>query len=292
MHRTETGRRVLNEIGDRPAGTRGGAEPGAGPKRGSRRLGAALSKREREIVGLLATGMSGASIAERLDLSPETVRTHVRNAMSKLGATSRAHAVAIAVERGEVQGPAAEARTEEAASASAGIPSSARSALAAGAADDALAALLSGLVSLYDVAGGAVYVADEDGLSLRLAALLAEDEPVGDPHPKHVPLGEGTLGRVALERRAQLLHGSATATEHAGRATIYAPIIHSETLVGVICLTTRPSRLTARGDLLLLQALANRVADVLATRRRDQRRRLDAALDRFRVSWSAANSAA
>ena len=219
--------------------------------------------------------------------------------MVKLGATSRAHAVALAVERGELQGPTGEAadprpatRPGQAAAASAGISAGARAALAAGEADEALAAFLSGLVSLYDVAGGAVYVADEDGLSLRRAALLEEEERTSGPHPAHVPLGEGTLGRVALEGRAQLLHGSATAAEHAGRATIFAPIINSEVLVGVICLTTRPSRLAARGDLLLLQALANRVADILAGPGRDQRRELDAALERFRASWSTANSTA
>jgi DNA-binding CsgD family transcriptional regulator len=285
-------------MGDRSAHAGGGADLGAGRKRSSRRLGAALSKREREILGMLATGISGVQIAERLALSPETVRTHIRNAMSKLGATSRAHAVALAVERGEIRGPApdagnglAPAPSEGGAPATTGARSRARATLAAGEADAALAALLSGLVSLYDVAGGAVYLADEDGLSLRRAAFLGEDDSVEHAHPEQVPLGEGTLGRVALERRAQLLPGSPTATEDAGRATIYAPIIHSGLLLGVICLTTRPSRLTARGDLLLLQAFANRIADVLVIPGRDQRRRLRAALDRFRVSWSAANSA-
>ena len=48
-----------------------------------------LSAREREVLGMLAEGLSGAAIAERLVLSPETVRTHVRNAMDKLGASTR-----------------------------------------------------------------------------------------------------------------------------------------------------------------------------------------------------------
>ena len=56
-----------------------------------------LSPREREILGLLADGLTGQAIAEQLFLSPETVRTHVRNATTKLGASTRVQAVAIMV---------------------------------------------------------------------------------------------------------------------------------------------------------------------------------------------------
>ena len=61
-----------------------------------------LSPREREIMGLLSQGLSGEQAAQRLYLSPETVRTHVRNAMGKLDAATRAHAVALALQRGEI----------------------------------------------------------------------------------------------------------------------------------------------------------------------------------------------
>ena len=61
-----------------------------------------LSPREREILGLLSRGLSGEEAATQLFLSPETVRTHVRNAMTKLGAATRAHAVALALQRGEI----------------------------------------------------------------------------------------------------------------------------------------------------------------------------------------------
>jgi DNA-binding NarL/FixJ family response regulator len=60
------------------------------------RLGS-LSARELEILELLADGLNGQMIAERLFLSPETVRTHVRNATSKLGAHTRVQAVALVV---------------------------------------------------------------------------------------------------------------------------------------------------------------------------------------------------
>ena len=61
-----------------------------------------LSPREREILGLLSKGLSGEEAAKQLFLSSETVRTHVRNAMTKLGASTRVHAVALALERGEI----------------------------------------------------------------------------------------------------------------------------------------------------------------------------------------------
>lgn len=61
-----------------------------------------LSPREREILGLLSKGLSGEEAAKQLFLSSETVRTHVRNAMNKLGATTRVHAVALALQRGEI----------------------------------------------------------------------------------------------------------------------------------------------------------------------------------------------
>ena len=59
-----------------------------------------LSRREREIVEQVARGESGEEIAARLGLSPETVRTHVRNAKEKLEARNRAQLVAIALAQG------------------------------------------------------------------------------------------------------------------------------------------------------------------------------------------------
>lgn len=56
-----------------------------------------LSPREDEILGLLAGGLTGHAIAVRLFLSPETVRTHIRNATTKLGAATRVQAVAMMV---------------------------------------------------------------------------------------------------------------------------------------------------------------------------------------------------
>ncbi len=63
----------------------------------------ALSNRESEVLAMLAEGLTGEQIAKRLVLSPETVRTHVRNAMGKLEARTRTEAVVIALDRNEIQ---------------------------------------------------------------------------------------------------------------------------------------------------------------------------------------------
>jgi DNA-binding CsgD family transcriptional regulator len=61
-----------------------------------------LTEREREVMTLVASGLQSADIAERLFLSPETVKSHVHNALGKLGAHTRAHAVAIALVTGQI----------------------------------------------------------------------------------------------------------------------------------------------------------------------------------------------
>jgi DNA-binding NarL/FixJ family response regulator len=57
---------------------------------------ARLTEREREIVGLVAEGFSNDEIAEKLVLSPATVKTHVNRAMTKVGARDRAQLVVAA----------------------------------------------------------------------------------------------------------------------------------------------------------------------------------------------------
>jgi DNA-binding NarL/FixJ family response regulator len=66
------------------------------------KTGHVLSRREREILTMLANGMNGASISRELMISSETVRTHVRNAMRKLAARTRVHAVTLALKRREI----------------------------------------------------------------------------------------------------------------------------------------------------------------------------------------------
>jgi DNA-binding NarL/FixJ family response regulator len=64
---------------------------------------AVLTEREREIVALVAQGLTNDEIAAELVLSPATARTHVSRAMVKLGARDRAQLVVFAYQSGLVR---------------------------------------------------------------------------------------------------------------------------------------------------------------------------------------------
>ena len=221
--------------------------------------------------------MSGAQIAAKLVLSPETVRTHVRNAMGKLGASTRSQAVALALQNREIGRETAESSGRTAQSPPA--------APADGGSSQALAQMLSDLVSLYDVDDGAIYLPDEDGLSLHRITKPGGGD-AGATFPTAFSLGEGALGRAALERRAQLMGGRGDGSSTNG-ALIAAPMIGAGRLLGVIALDARVSRPIGRSELLLLQALASRIAEVMLAGGEIEYR-LDRAMERFRASWSAA----
>lgn len=92
---TVTGRRYVLAVALSHTGTRRDS-------RARPRCGRALSAREREVVRLVAAGMEGPEIADELQISHNTVRTHVAHAMTKLGARSRAHLVAKALAEGHL----------------------------------------------------------------------------------------------------------------------------------------------------------------------------------------------
>jgi DNA-binding NarL/FixJ family response regulator len=66
---------------------------------------ATLTDREREVVTLVADGMSNAEIARQLTISPLTVKAHVNHAMTKLGARDRAQLVVFAYQTGLARAP-------------------------------------------------------------------------------------------------------------------------------------------------------------------------------------------
>ena len=59
-----------------------------------------LTARETEVLQLVASGHANKAIADRLVISEETVKTHMKSIMAKLGANDRTHAVTIALRRG------------------------------------------------------------------------------------------------------------------------------------------------------------------------------------------------
>jgi DNA-binding NarL/FixJ family response regulator len=84
-------RRVIKQFAHRPA---------PAPAGGSRLAG--LTVREREVVGLVATGLSNEDIARELVISPLTAKTHITRAITKLGVRDRVQLVILAYEEGLV----------------------------------------------------------------------------------------------------------------------------------------------------------------------------------------------
>jgi DNA-binding CsgD family transcriptional regulator len=72
-----------------------------------------LTARERAVIALIAIGHETQDIAATLHVSPATVRTHVRNSMSKLGAHTRAQLVALVIAGDALSGTNADARSSD-----------------------------------------------------------------------------------------------------------------------------------------------------------------------------------
>jgi DNA-binding NarL/FixJ family response regulator len=90
-------RRVVRQFAHRPA-----PAPGGGARL------AALTAREREVVQLVATGLSNEDIARALVISPLTAKTHITRAIARLGVRDRVQLVILAYEEGLVGGGTAE----------------------------------------------------------------------------------------------------------------------------------------------------------------------------------------
>jgi HD-GYP domain-containing protein (c-di-GMP phosphodiesterase class II)/DNA-binding CsgD family transcriptional regulator len=96
------------EVATRPLTPHNDPPPSARPQRTAGSLGGqadtpgSLSRRECDVLTLLASGATSEDAATALGLSRETVRTHVRNAIGRLGAHTRTHAVALALDSGQI----------------------------------------------------------------------------------------------------------------------------------------------------------------------------------------------
>ncbi len=88
-----TGPDQLRKAVDAAAAQESFVDPTVPPK-GSR---GKLTRRQRQILQLLANGESTTVAARELDLSEETVKTHIKTALARLGARNRTHAVSIAL---------------------------------------------------------------------------------------------------------------------------------------------------------------------------------------------------
>ena len=259
-------------------GTANGGDSNGTAARPKRARSGPLSNREREVFELLADGLSGAQIAQRLVLSPETVRTHIRNAMGKLGASTRSQALVLALRQREI----APRGGIPAAVANADADTNATSLTVPVRADEVsgpLEAALEDLISLWDVDAGWIYLTDDDGLAL---GQVAQRAGAGAGLPETIALGEGALGRAALERRSQVLQ---TPGSESG-AMVVTPLIDGSKLVGVLGLAIRSSRATGRQELLLLQALGTRMAELIQKGGPRLDEGMKHALAGFRSSWA------
>jgi DNA-binding CsgD family transcriptional regulator len=94
------GRHLILLSATEVASSPNGSSAGEHPTRRDRGASRGPTSRERQILSMLATGDTDAQIAGKLDLAPATVQTHVRNAKAKLGARTRAQAVAMGLRQG------------------------------------------------------------------------------------------------------------------------------------------------------------------------------------------------
>jgi DNA-binding NarL/FixJ family response regulator len=95
-------RRLVEEFTRRPVPHARAAAPGPAPVRGPALSLAGITGREREVLALIATGLSNSEIATRLCISEATAKTHVGHLLTKLNARDRVHLVILAFQAGLV----------------------------------------------------------------------------------------------------------------------------------------------------------------------------------------------
>jgi DNA-binding NarL/FixJ family response regulator len=95
-------RRLVEEFTRRPVPQPRAAAPDPAPLRAPAASLAAITGREREVLALIATGLSNPEIAARLCISEATAKTHVGHLLTKLNARDRVHLVILAFQAGLV----------------------------------------------------------------------------------------------------------------------------------------------------------------------------------------------
>jgi two-component system, NarL family, response regulator YdfI len=85
-----------------PSHADGALPAGSAPARALDELAESLTRRELEVLQMLAAGLSNKEIAARLNISEHTVKFHVASILGKLGAASRTEAVSMGIRRGLV----------------------------------------------------------------------------------------------------------------------------------------------------------------------------------------------
>ncbi len=96
---SELAQAVRNAFHGRPAMAPEATEALIQSVRGGTNLGHDFTEREREVLALLAQGLSNAQIAERLCVSSATVKFHISGIFAKLGVSTRAEAIALAYQK-------------------------------------------------------------------------------------------------------------------------------------------------------------------------------------------------
>jgi len=193
--------------------------------------------------------------------------------MEKLGASTRSQAVALALEQGAIGDSTPDHASRPRPVAAQAPPMTAQS-------GPILTALLAGAVALADVEWGAIYSAEDGGMLLRLTANATSGVGPSASPPSEITLGDAGIGRVALERRARLVGAS----KSGDRPLLASPMVSEGRLTGVLALGVRQSRPTSRRELLLIEAFANRIAEIIASGSDPAAFRL--ALQRFKASWT------
>lgn len=253
-----------------------------------------FTARQREIVALLARGLSGVQIAAELSVTPETVRTHLRNAMGRAGARTRAHLVADAAARGEIALEERIAPPIDAAAPAVPVPLAFSGEETPGEMIDSVLETAREMLSM-----DAAFVSDTRQGVQDLVAFTGDCASFGAGPGMSVPLEGsycelllgGQLGNVVRDSSAEPLVADLPGTTAADiGAYIGVPIVLQDgSVYGTFCcLSHEPSELLQDRDAQFMQVLSRLISDLLEREARDaERRQLAARAEKVEVLLTA-----